>query len=124
MLKSLDKIDLALVTERLEFWERLKGPRRGDFLRLPTGELVAFNRWDDDLEAMLIRARVHPDWVFHLDDVPVGYVGSNKLAFNSSSLVETDEKKTNRFWIFHHGKLKVDTEVEFKAPCRVFELKD
>ena len=111
-----DEKDKGLVTKIATQRDAIEGPRIGDFIRFPTGELERFSH---DHGANL---QTSPEWAgsYCLHSPWASFSGSLNPGTPRDQLVLTDEIKEGRFWFFHHGEVGAHRGVDFNIPCRVF----
>jgi hypothetical protein len=97
--------------------EARKGPRVGDFVRFPTGELSRICLYRDKL----MQTTTTPHGSFFMYGCGgVEFSGLSNLKISPESLIETDEVMIGEFWTFCDGLPGAGRRVDFKAPCRVF----
>lgn len=115
-----DDIDQAILEKRMAERDLIAGPRTGDYVRFPTGEIERFSHdWDDALQTSPIRAG---SFYLHSHG-EASFSGSLNPAIPASSLSLSDENMNGEFWFFHHGSAGADRGVRFKVPCRVYDTK-
>lgn len=117
---SFDARDQEILEKRMVARELIAGPRNGDYVRFPSGEIERFSHnWGDALQTSPVRAGS-----FYLHDHGEGsFSGSLNPAIPASSLSLSDEKMEGGFWFFHHGQAGAGRGVRFKVPCRVYDTK-
>ena len=115
--KYLDQRDQVIVAATLAARNNIDGPRLGDFVIFPTGQL---ERFSNDCGTGL---QTSPSGSFYLG--PSGY-GSFSGGLNpvtprvALELMQTASVHGS-FWFFHHGIAGAGRGVEFEAPCRVYK---
>lgn len=109
-----DEIRAVRMAER----DAIDRPRRGDYVRFPTGEVERFsNEFGTALQTS-------PIWAgsFHLHAGGVSsFSGSLNPPIPADSLTLTTERMDGKFWFFHHGETGAHRGVYFAMPCRVYE---
>ncbi len=125
MRPDFDERDAAILRKREESFNRVDGPRVGDFLRTPDGVLRFTHDWGDSIQTT-VRAK-HPcygDASFYLSDGYASFSGSLDPAIDKSLLRDTGETMPGSFWFFHHDVAGAGRGVYCTMPCRLFECQD
>lgn len=116
MAFQFDEKDQQIVDRRLAQHDLIDGPRMGDYVLFPTGELERFSHdWGDDLQTS-------PSGSFHLYEGGMSSLSCGGLnpATPRDRLSLTDKTLPGTFWIFHHGQSGAHRAVYFRIPCRLF----
>lgn len=122
MRPEFDNVDAEILKERELSFNRMKGPRVGDFLRTPEGFLRFTHDWVNRIQTTVRPS--HPcngDASFYLGDGHVSFSGSLDSAIAKESLRDTSQKQEGSFWFFHHDSAQAHNGVYFRIACRVFE---
>ena len=113
---NLDSRDQEILAVAFSSREKIEGPRIGDFVHFPSGELERFSHdWDDGMQTS-------PGGSFVL-----GSSGRASLSCGGlnpvtplNELIPTLALLPGSFWFFHHGVAGAGRGVNFIVPCRVF----
>ncbi len=123
-METFDARDAEILKEREAGFNRVQGPRVGDFLRTPEGYLRFTHDWGNGIQTTCRPG--HPcsgDGSFYLGtDGYVSFSGWLDPSIDKAKLHQTEETQDGSFWFFHHDSWGADRDVSFKIPCRVFEL--
>jgi len=121
-MKQLDEQDLKILDIRIKEYDKLLGPRVGDFVRFPNDELRRFTHdWDKDIQTTCASKHpCHEDQSFYLGEGYTQFSGSLDKAILKNKLILTNEIKEGHFWFFHHHEVCAYNSVSVSAPCRVF----
>ena len=115
---QFDHRDQLILEEIIPLREAIQGPRQGDFVRFPTGEIERFcHNWKDSQQTS-------PIWAgsfFLFGNGQASFSGSLNPAIPQDTIAPTDEMMEGSFWFFHHNASGAGRGVSFKIPCRVFE---
>lgn len=124
MRPEFDDRDAELRARYLAAWDRIEGPRVGDYVDLPDGSRRKFTHdWGDGLQTTCgPRHPCHGDTSFYLGDGYTSFSGSLDPAIPRDKIQATDEVADGRFWFFHHGHTQAHNGVYFSVPCRVFKV--
>lgn len=115
---EFDEVDQKLLQTKMAAWEKDEGPRIGDFVRFPSGELERL------CSNHLTRMQTSPVWAgsyFLGGSGKVSFSGSLNPIIPADSLTPTNELEDGEFWFFHHDEVGPGRGVRFSIPCRVFE---
>lgn len=116
---KFDEIDAAIREKRLVRWHSIVGPRVGDFVQMPDGELRRFAySWGDSLQttwggdgSFYWMASGHLSMSGGLDvSIPVGRIQ------------DTGETQDGACWFFHHDSSGAHRGVTCTLPCRVYTV--
>jgi hypothetical protein len=122
MRPQFDEHDAEILSNREAAFNRIHGPRVGDFLKMPEGFLRFTHDWSDKIQTT-VRAK-HPcygDASFYLSDGYASFSGSLDPAIDKASLRDTGEKMLGSFWFFHHDCVGAGRGVHFTINCPIFE---
>jgi hypothetical protein len=123
MRPEFDDRDAEILREREAAFNRVEGPRVGDFLRIADGVLRFTHDWGDSIQTT-VRAK-HPcygDASFYLSDGYASFSGSLDSAIDKKTLRDTGETMLGSFWFFHHNFAEAENGVRCTMMCRVFEI--
>lgn len=110
-----DKIDEGLAKKFLAEWDRIKNPRVGDYIIMPSGKYERFaHDWGDGLQTT-------PGGSFNIGDGFVSCSGGLNHTVSINRIKKTSQRKTGYFWIFHHGYPGAGSGVGVSALCRVYK---
>ena len=117
---ALDDRDVALRDAREQTWNECRGPRVGDWIRMPGGSMRRFTyAWPDGIQTTW----EDHDGSFYFGENGASYSGSLDRTIPYDKLVQTDERRWGRFWFFHHNWAQAHNGVHFSIACRVFEVR-
>ena len=112
-----DEVDQVILDGIIPRRDAFEGPREGDFVVFPTGEIERFSHdWKDSLQTS-------PIWAgsFYLHHSGgTSFSGSLNPSIPLDSIQRTDEMKDGTFWFFHHNEAGASRGVRFSIPCRVY----
>ena len=121
--RHLDPVNLKLLSERLKRFNRVRGPRVGDFIHLPRtnprqGEWTRITHdWGDTLQTGGMEGS------YHFPGNYLSYSGGLDSGVDHADLVPTTETKPGSCWIFDRDISGAGRGVNFIIPCRVFTLR-
>lgn len=119
---KFDERDAAILAENTETWNTRPGPRVGDFVRMPDGDMRRFTYdWSDGLQTTHPRLQ---DQSFFFGRGYMSFSGSLDSSIPLERIHETNETKEGRVWFFHHNEAKAHNGVYCSVVCRVFEVRD
>jgi hypothetical protein len=112
-----DEVDREIMKKRVAAREMIDGPRIGDYVIFPSGEIERFSHdWDGSLQTS--PAEVGS---FYLGDSGMAsFSGGLNPPIGAETLSLTEKKMDGDFWFFHHGIMGAHRGVHFQAPCRVY----
>ncbi len=120
---EFDTVDAGILEIRERDFNKLQGPRVGDFLRVDGGFLRFTHDWGDRIQTTVRPS--HPctgDASFYLGDGGyVSFSGSLDPSIMKDTLRDTGETEKASFWFFHHDSWGAGRGVHFRIACRVFE---
>lgn len=116
MDNALDATDKELVGKRIAARAQIIGPRIGDYVYFPTGELERFSR---DGGASF---QTSDSGAFFLDTSGKADLTCGGLSpwTPRDQLKLTDVVLPGSFWFFHHDVVGAGRGVRFDIPCRVY----
>lgn len=111
----LDETDNAILAEKIVARENIAGPRVGDYVSFPTGELERISHdWGEALQTS-------PGGSFFLYRNGQGsFSGGLNPATPLDKLELTHVQLPGSFWFFHHDRAGAGRGVHFEIPCRVY----
>lgn len=116
MAFQFDDKDQAIADRRQAQRDQFDGPRMGDYVLFPTGELERFSHdWGDELQTS-------PSGAFHMyegGDTQMTCGGLHP-ATPRDQLVLAEQSLPGTFWFFHHGEVGAGRGVYFRMPCRLY----
>lgn len=114
---EFDARDQAILDEIVIAREQIAGPRIGDYVRFPGGELERFSHdWDGVLQTSPVWAGSY----FLFSSGNASFSGGHNPPIPLESLTLTTESEPGRFWFFHHNQTGAGRGVHFSVPCRVY----
>lgn len=123
-MPEFDDQDAEIAIERTTRREAKAGPRVGDFLKMPNGDMRRFaHHWGDSIQPNDPRFGGEGRFYLHSNGA-AEYSGSLASAIPVNLIGETSESHEGRFWIFHHDQAKAHNGVTVTLPCRVFTIID
>jgi len=115
---TFDEKDAEILKVRKATYDKIPGPRVGDFLKSGNDFLRFTHDWGDDIQTTL---KVRRSGNFYLGKGYCSFSGSLDSAIPKSKLRDTGEKEMGEFWFFHHDLWGAGRDVYFQMECRVFE---
>jgi len=115
-MNQLDHIDQEIMNAAVALRDQLTGPRMGDFVLFPTGQLERFSHdWGAGIQTS-------PGGSFHLSRNGHGSLSCGGLnpCIPADSLAIAPAVLPGQFWFFHRGVPGAGRAVYCEAPCRVF----
>lgn len=115
-MNTLDRRDQEILAECMKAREAIAGPRMGDYVLFPTGELERFSHnWGDELQTS-------PSGSFFLHASGEGGFSGGLNPSTPANKLSLMISKTlpGTFWFFHHGFAGAGRGVYFEIPCRVY----
>ena len=121
---ELDERDQKILAERITKWQKLTGPRVGDFVHMPDGTLRRFtHHWGDGLQTTC--GGTHPcagNQSFYFGGEYMSFSGSLDSLIPLARIADTGECKDGSVWFFHHNHMTAHNGVHAKIPCRVYRV--
>jgi len=121
MRPTFDERDAEILRAREAAFNRVAGPRVGDFLKTPAGYLRFTYEWEDAIQTTDRPSESGESGSFYLGNGYASYSGSLDSGVPKTEIVPTSEVKSGRFWFFHHDWQQAHNGVDFTLPCRVFQ---
>lgn len=122
MRPQFDERDEELCRRNMEEYDKLPGPRVGDWVIFADGierRISYIWKFDDEPKVYGIQTS-QEGYGFHLG---FGYISFSGSLFNSvdgNTLTRTYQKRNGRIWMFHHGFAMAHNGVETTVPFRVY----
>ena len=117
-LPQFDAKDAAIYAERVRQFNRIKGPRIGDFVIFPDGEYRRFTH-DWGIHGIQTTCR-DSSGSFYFGGNYVSYSGALDPLIAKSDLILTTEPRNGQMWFFHHNVWRASNGVTFTVRCRVY----
>ena len=114
---QFDVTDQAILDQILPVRDLIQGPRLGDYVRFPAGQLERFSY------SFGAKLQTSPDWAgsyFLLSSGGASFSGSLNPLISLDSITLTAEVMDGQFWFFHHGQAGCGRGVYFLIPCRLY----
>jgi len=122
--RTVDPFNLELVATRMAAFNKRKGPRVGDFLKLPAtdprqGNMTRFTHyWGDSIQTGGMSGS------FYLGTDYQSYSGGLDTGPAIGDILPTDETRMGSIWLFDRGMSGGGRGVYFTQPMRVFTLRE
>lgn len=124
MRPQFDELDAQILQARIAEWQRVEGPRVGDFVKLRDGSLRRFTHdWGADIQTTC--GDSHPcaaDQRYYFGGSFMEFSGSLDSAIPKHALHDTGETREGSAWFFHHDHRQAHNGVSVVVPCRVYEV--
>jgi hypothetical protein len=123
--RTIHPANLEIVATRMAAFDKRKGPRTGDFLRLPVtdprqGDLTRFtDHWGNFIQTGGSRYGS-----YYLGFNFLSYSGGLDSGLAVSDILPTDETIDGSLWIFDLDCHRAGRGVDFMRPMRVFTVRD
>lgn len=122
MTFTFDERDQQIRDERLSVWDKIEGPRVGDWVILPDGDYRRFTHdWGDGMQTTVRKDKGHYNASFYFGKGYMEFSGSLDPSIKKDCLTLTDETKAGSIWFFHHGEVGAHRGVYSEVPCRVYK---
>lgn len=109
-----------LIKNREIEFNKIDGPRVGDYLLLKDGSLRRLTqKWHDGFQTTTEDC----EGSFYLGLCGASYSGSLDPTINLKEIELTDKNKLGKFWVFKNDEHKAHNGFDFKIKCRVFKQK-
>jgi hypothetical protein len=119
MNPEFDDRDAEILAQRIQQWQKVDGPRVGDFVHMPDGSLRRFTHdWGDDIQTTC--GSFPGDVSFYFGGDYMSFSGSLDPAIEKAKLTDTGETRDGKAWFFHHDWAKAHNGVSVMVPCRVY----
>jgi hypothetical protein len=116
----LDEIDQQILNGRVEQYNEKAGPRVGDWVLL-VGEKemrrLTYD-WGDSIQTGCVAG---DSGSFYLGNGYISYSGALDPSIPKAELIQVDETRGGRVWIFHRDFAQAGGGVEASIPFRVFK---
>jgi hypothetical protein len=124
---ALDERDAAILADRTAALDAVDGPRCGDYLRMPDGELLRVAHvfpadWEDMHGVQPNCPRHGGEGSFYLGRGYVSYSGSLDPRIDQDRLTLSDETRNGSAWFFHHDHMQAHNGVTVSIPFRVYDV--
>lgn len=116
MNNHLDSTDQELLAKRILARESLQGPRIGDYILFPTGQLERFSH---DCGHGLQTSPGGSFYIFGCGES--SFSGGLNPTTPLENLELTSATLMGNFWFFHHGFAGAHRGVDCLVPCRVYK---
>lgn len=122
-MPNFDATDAGILQTKQESFNRVEGPRVGDFLKIAPDTFLRFTYdWNDTIQTTdRPQSSAYGCGSFYLGNGYADYSGSLDSGIDKSLLRDTGETMDGSFWFFHHNWQQAHNGVDFTIPCRVFE---
>ncbi len=115
---TLDKKDKQILSDRIAAWNKRRGPRVGDYVKMLDGTTRRFtHHWGDGLQ---VTCAHNADTSFYLGDGYMSFSGSLDPCIPLENIKDTGKKRNGWAWFFHHDSRCAHNGVQVEAPCRVY----
>lgn len=125
MRPEFDSRDADILAGRIAEWNKIDGPRVGDYVRMLDGSLRRFTHdWGDEIQTTC--GDQHPcreNQSFHFGNGYMSFSGSLDPSIPKTTLDQTSEVIEGPAWFFHHDFMQAHSGVYCKVPCRVYQQK-
>lgn len=117
-VKTDEQINAEILAKRTESYNKVKGARVGDFIKLPYGLFTRITHvWDDKLQTG--GSANNPNY---LGNGSQSYSGGLDSGVKPSDIRLTPEIKKGAIWFFSNDWAVAHNDVKFEIDQRVFEL--
>lgn len=131
---TLDARDAEILAARIAKLDAIEGPRCGDYLRMPDGEMARVAHvypvdWDEmhgvqpNYTASNWRER-YGEGSYYLGSGYVSMSGSLGDWIAATRLTLTDETREGSCWFFHHDHARAHNGVTVTIPFRIYDVTD
>ena len=111
-----DAKDQEILDERVNAWDKREGPRVGDYLILPSGEVHRFSHdWGDGLQHS-------KGGSWYLGKGYQDFSGGLEPMISKQNMKQVNELRPGQVWFFHWDHWAAHNAVFASVQCRVFEL--
>lgn len=111
-----DDRDKGIAILRKAEWDKLEGPRIGDFAAFPDGHLERFcQHWGDAIQTS-------KGGSYYLGRGYVSMSGGCNPAIPLERIFNSGQTRLGNFWFFHHDVSQAHSDVGVEMPCRVFAI--
>lgn len=117
---EFDSQDQEILNGRMANRDQIEGPRLGDYVLFPSGQLERIsNKMDGCLQTSPVKSGSF--YLFGCGEAQFG--GSLNPSIPTDSLALTEEVRSGTFWFFHHDEVGAHRGVTFEIPCRIYETR-
>lgn len=109
----LDEEDQEIRRKRIALWDKVEGPRVGDFVYRKSGELHRFTVLRGSVQAA-------DGGSFYFGGTYMEFSGGCGPLINLSAVRLTDETRDGACWFFSHHEVGPGNGVTTTIPCRVY----
>ena len=121
-MPKFDEIDAQIREKRLAQWLTVSGPRVGDFVIRPSGEVHRITVDHNYGGGHSNRMQASEYGSFYFGGSHMSFSGGCGPSFAAADLQDTGETRDGSCWFFHHGAAEAHNGVETTVPCRVYKL--
>lgn len=121
-MPQFDDIDEEILKERIALFNKIKGPRVGDWVYL-SGEKEPRRFTYDWQDGLQVGSDPGDCGSFYFAGEYLSYSGGLDPTVKRETLVETTEKREGRVWFFHHDHHTAHNGVDAMVEFRVFRQK-
>ncbi len=123
MRPTFDARDAEIRATRLAAFDKLTGPRCGDYVHFACGTVRRVSHvWD--IDPVGVQTSAGGSWYLGAgwtpDEAHVSFSGSLCRSVPLDSLTLTPETRDGLVWFFHHGFAERDNGVDTTIPFRVY----
>lgn len=121
MRPEFDERDAEIRATRLAAFEKIPGPRVGDFIEFADGvtRRISYMTWEGGPQTSGGGSwYLGEGWT--KEEAHVSFSGSLFRSVPPDTLTLTDELRDGLVWFFHHGFAQADNAVHTEIPFRVF----
>lgn len=124
---TIDARDETILAERTAALNEVDGPRCGDYLRMPDGELLRVAHvypgdWDAWHDVQPNCPRHGGEGSFYLGRGYISYSGSLDPVIQAYRLTLSDETRAGSCWFFHHDYHAASNGVTVAIPFRIYDV--
>jgi len=122
--RGLDQRDRDILRKRVKLLNKRKGPRVGDYLRLPDGKITRITYiWSNSDGSPYSIQAGGGNYGYYLGDGYVSYSGGLDPGFKMSKYtIKRSGTKPGHVWFFHNDWREADNSVNAVVRFRVFSL--
>ena len=107
-----------ILQSRTEAFNKLEGPRVGDYLKTASGYLRFIHDWGESIQTTTPKFGLGS---FYLGDGYVSYSGALDPSIHKSELQLTDEVRSGAFWFFRNDFQMAHNGIDVMVDCKVYE---
>lgn len=121
--RCMDETDLQLLGERLSKFMARQGPRTGDFVKMPSGNVMRLGNDTSEHFQIAEKAAVWEPASFYLShNGSMTYTGPVYKRIYKAELVQTPSFRRGFCWFYHHD-VPMRDKVSATIMARVFEYR-